>query len=33
MYDLGLKQTMCRRRKLYVLDKDNNDESVRSAKK
>ncbi|CAI6355345.1 unnamed protein product [Macrosiphum euphorbiae] len=30
---ISLNQSMCRRRKLYVLDKDNNDESVRSTKK
>ncbi|KAL4135118.1 hypothetical protein QTP88_006767 [Uroleucon formosanum] len=29
----SLKQSMCRRRKLYILDEDNNDESVRSTKK
>ncbi|XP_029341531.1 uncharacterized protein LOC100569349 [Acyrthosiphon pisum] len=29
---MSLKQSMCRRRKFYVLDKDNNDESVRSTK-
>ncbi|XP_060856536.1 uncharacterized protein LOC132934265 [Metopolophium dirhodum] len=29
---ISLKQSMCRRRKLYVLDKDNNDGSVRSTK-